>query len=235
MRWLFVLFCLLWTTTAQAQKETVNIETLIKQFNSVVFIHEHGKTGREPKPLVKWQGPIVFAVSNSGSKENLRHLAGVLTKIHKLTKLDIRQVKKGGQVNLHINFLPQVELEKRLKPGINCQGTLKGSAKTHAITFGRALIPSDRPDKTLHCIVEETVQLFGLTNDSTIMENSIFNENSKRTSLSVSDQILLKALYDPRLRPGMKMKEAQPVLRTVMEDIFKKIARNQEKRRQKDQ
>ena len=135
---------------------------------------------------------------------------------------------------MHISFHPRAELEKKLKKGINCQGTLKGSGKTFAITYGKALIPSDRPDKTMHCIVEETVQLFGLTNDSTIIKNSIFHEESDRTSLSISDQILLKALYDPRMRPGMTMKEAQPALREVMVDIVKKAAERQ-RERQKNQ
>lgn len=230
MKWFFILMTMLWTGTAQAEQQTVNLDSLIKHFNAVVFIHEEGKQGREPKPLVKWQGPIVFAVTKSGSKENLKQLGAVLTKIKKMTKLDMRQAKKGDKVNLHISFHPQAELTKKLKKGINCQGTMKGSAKTHAITFAQALIPSDRKDKTMHCIVEETVQLFGLTNDSNIIENSIFNEESDRTSMSVSDLILLKALYDPRLRPGLKVEEAQPILRDVMRDILEGIAKKKSQR-----
>ena len=68
--------------------------------------------------------------------------------------------------------------------------------------MGIAFVPSDRPDKTDHCLIEETVQLFGLANDSYVMKNSMFYEYSKRTSMSVSDMILLKALYDPRLKTG---------------------------------
>ncbi len=234
MKWLFVFVALFWTTNAHAQKETINLETLIKQFNSVVFVHEHGKSGREPKPLVKWKGPVVFGVSNAKTKKNLKQLSQVFNKIRKMTKLKITQVKKGGKANMHISFHPQKELKKTLKKGINCKGTLKGNGRTFAITFGKATIPNDRPDKTLHCIVEETVQLFGLTNDSTIIENSIFHEQSKRTSLSVSDLILMKALYDPRMRAGMKMKEAQPVLRTVLKDILDGIAKKQKaKKKQK--
>ncbi|MDV7339141.1 DUF2927 domain-containing protein [Terasakiella sp. A23] len=231
MKWMFVFVAVFWATNADAnanaQKETVNLETLINQFNSVVFIHEHGKSGREAKPLVKWQGPIVFAVTNAKTKENLKQLGRVMGKIRKLTKLDVSQVKKGGQANMHISFHTQAELKKTLKKGINCKGTLKGNGRTFAITFGKAIIPNDRPDKTMHCIVEETVQLLGLTNDSTIIKNSIFHEESDRTSMSVSDLILLKALYDPRMRPGMKMKEAQPALRVVMKDILDEIARKQ--------
>jgi len=226
MRWfLAVILVLGLSSEGRAESERVNLKTLIEQFNSVVFIHEHGKTGREEKPLVKWKGPILYSPSGTLKKEDAVHFFGVMRQIKALTKLDMRMPKKGEKTNLTVYYKPRAELAKEFEKGTNCKGTLTVDKKSLYIIGARAYIPSDRPDKTSHCTVEETVQVFGLTNDSTVLENSIFNEDSKRESMSVSDQILLKALYDNRLRVGMTREEAQPILKTVLNDILQK-ARN---------
>ncbi len=231
MKWLIVVLgCLCGVSSAQAETETLTLSKLIEQFNSVVFIHEHGKTGREPKPLVKWVKPFVYSPSGTLTRDQMVKFFNLMKRIKRLTGLNMRMAQKGEKADLIISFLPKAELAKKTKPGINCFGTMKGNGKTYTITSAHAYIPSDRPDKTDHCLIEETVQLFGLTNDSTVLKNSMFYEHSKRTSMSVSDQILLKALYDPRLKTGMTKDEAQPVVREVILDILKKAQARQKKK-----
>jgi len=220
MRFLIILTFLFCATTAQAESQRLTVNKLIEHFNDVVFVHEHGNKGREEKPLIKWQGPIVYSPSGTLSKDQVQKFFALMKRIKKLTKLDMRMAQKGEKANLIINFIPQKTLVKNVKRGINCYGNIGGNKS--GIIKARAFIPSDRPDKTDHCLVEETVQLFGLTNDSDIIPNSIFNEGSKRTSLSVSDQILMIALYDPRLKNGMKRLEAQPIVREIIEQIVQK-------------
>ncbi|SCA56829.1 exported hypothetical protein [Candidatus Terasakiella magnetica] len=223
---LLVFICLFFSLgTAQAQSETLTLKKLIDQFNSVVFIHEHGKQGREPKPIIKWEKPIVYSPSGTLTRDQVKKFFDLMSRIKRLTKLDMRMAQRGEKANLIINFLPKKALAKKTKPGINCFGNIKVDKKTYRINGAKAYIPSDRPDKTDHCLIEETVQLFGLTNDSTVLKNSMFYEHSKRTSLSVSDQILLKALYDPRFKSGMKKDEAQGVVRTVISEIVKKASK----------
>ena len=217
--------CLFWGASVSAETQKVNLETLIKHFNSVVFVHEHGKKGQKETALFKWKGPIIYSPSGTLTRKQVNEFFKLMKRIRLLTKLDMRMAKKGDKANLIINFLPQKELAKKLKKGINCYGNIGGNSKAHTLLSGKAYIPSDRPEKTLHCLVEETVQLFGLKNDSDEIKNSIFNEKSKRNSLSVSDQILLKALYDRRLRPGMTKEQAQPVLRVVLKEILEKASK----------
>jgi hypothetical protein len=226
MKWLFAFVILFGVNTAVfAESETVNLKTLIDQFNSVVFIHEHGKTGREAKPLVKWKGPIIYSPSGTLQKKDAVHFFNLMKQVQALTKLDMRMPKQGEKTNLTVYYKPQAELAKELEQGINCKGTMTVNKESFYITGAKAYVPSDRPDKTAHCTVEETVQLFGLTNDSTVLENSMFNENSKRESLSITDQILLKALYDPRLKTGMSKEEAQPILKVILSEIIQKASK----------
>ncbi len=221
---LAVILGLLVSFSAHAEK--VSLKSLTDQFNAVVFIHEHGKQGAEPKPLIKWVKPIIFSPSGTLTKKQFQQFTALMTRIQKLTKLDMRMAKKGDKVNFVIHFVPKDKLAKQMPKGVNCYGKI-GANKEYEITRGRAYIPSDRPDKTDHCLVEETVQLFGLTNDSKLVKNSMFYEQSKRTSMSITDQILLKTLYDDRLKTGMSQEEAQPVLREILKEFIDKVRKKQ--------
>jgi len=211
-------------TTVWAKIPEKTLDLYVRQFNSVVFVHEHGKTGAEAKPLIKWQEPVLYSPAGTLTKKQVNNFFRLMKQVQKLTKLNMRMVKKGEKAKLIIYFVPKEKLAKEVKKGINCIGKIKVD-KAFRIKRAYAKIPSNRPDKTDHCLVEETVQLFGLANDSTIIKDSMFNEKSTRTSLSTSDKVLLKALYDPRLKTGMTKQQAQPFVRTVIKDILEKAAR----------
>jgi len=227
MRVLLAMCVVLWSFSAQAESQKLTLNGLVDHFMAVVFVHEHGKSGPEAKPLIKWRGPIVYSPSGTLTRDQVTKFFNLMKQIERLTQLEMRMANKNEKANLIIHFISQKALAKKVAKGINCYGKISAK-KTYEITRGRAYIPSDRPDKTDHCLVEETVQLFGLTNDSPIIENSMFNEKSTRTSLSVSDQILLKALYDPRLKTGMTKEQAKPLVRQVIGEIVVK-AQNRKK------
>lgn len=54
-----------------------------------------------------------------------------------------------------------------------------------------------------HCFLEEITQSMGLPFDSNRVRPSIFNEASLEASLSDTDAILIRTLYDPRIMLGM--------------------------------
>jgi hypothetical protein len=65
------------------------------------------------------------------------------------------------------------------------------------------------------CVEEEMAQAMGLANDSRTARPSIFNDDEEFARLTRHDEILLRMLYDPRLRPGMTRAEALPYLPTI--------------------
>ena len=88
-------------------------------------------------------------------------------------------------------------------------------------TRALALIRSEHPDlMRLSCIHEEIAQGLGLANDSPGVRPSIFNDDDEFALLTRHDENLLAMLYDPRLRPGMTLDEARPLLRTIARDAM---------------
>jgi hypothetical protein len=83
------------------------------------------------------------------------------------------------------------------------------------------LIRAEHPPLTrLSCVHEEMSQAMGLPNDSPDARPSLFNDSLEFALLTEHDAILLRMLYDPRLRPGMTAEEARPLLPAIAADAM---------------
>lgn len=79
-----------------------------------------------------------------------------------------------------------------------------------------AVIRSEHPDLLrLSCIHEELAQALGLPNDSPRARPSIFNDDEEFALLTKQDELMLRMLYSPELRPGMTLPEALPIVQTL--------------------
>lgn len=80
-----------------------------------------------------------------------------------------------------------------------------------------AVVRSELPDLLrLSCLHEEIAQGLGLANDWPRARPSIFNDDEEFATLTTMDEQLLRMLYDPRLKPGMREPEARAVLGPVV-------------------
>jgi len=76
-----------------------------------------------------------------------------------------------------------------------------------------AVIRAEHPDlMRLSCIHEEIAQGLGLANDSPRARPSIFNDDEEFALLTGMDEMMLRILYNPALRPGMTETEARPIV-----------------------
>jgi Protein of unknown function (DUF2927) len=90
------------------------------------------------------------------------------------------------------------------------------------------LIRAEHPPLTkLSCVHEEMAQAMGLPNDSPDARPSLFNDNLEFALLTDHDAILLRMLYDPRLRPGMTAAEVRPLLPAIARDAMAAQAREE--------
>jgi hypothetical protein len=87
-----------------------------------------------------------------------------------------------------------------------------GSVYTRAF----AVIRAEHPDLLrLSCIHEEIAQGLGLANDSPTARPSIFNDDEEFALLTTQDEMMLRMLYNPALRPGMTEYEARPIVESL--------------------
>lgn len=101
-----------------------------------------------------------------------------------------------------------------------CQVLTQFDPATSAYSAAVAVIPSEHPDLLrLTCIHEELAQALGLPNDSNAARPSIFNDDEEFGLLTKHDELLLRILYDPRLRTGMTVEEATPIVQTIAAEL----------------
>lgn len=90
------------------------------------------------------------------------------------------------------------------------------AGNSHAYTRAFAVIRSEHPDLLrLSCLHEEMTQGLGLPNDSPRARPSIFNDDEEFALLTDHDELLLRILYSPELRPGMTAAEARPIVESL--------------------
>ena len=83
-----------------------------------------------------------------------------------------------------------------------------------------AIIRAEHPTlMRLSCVHEELAQGLGLSNDSPLARPSIFNDDEEFATLTSHDELLLKMLYDPRLKSGMSLPEARPTIKQIAAEL----------------
>ena len=90
----------------------------------------------------------------------------------------------------------------------------EGSSGAYTRAF--AVIRAEHPDLLrLSCLHEEIAQALGLPNDSPRARPSIFNDDEEFALLTDHDELLLRILYSPELRPGMTATQARPIVESL--------------------
>ncbi|MBL4926725.1 DUF2927 domain-containing protein [Fuscibacter oryzae] len=94
-----------------------------------------------------------------------------------------------------------------------CIVLAQSAGSTGVYQHAFAVIRSEHPDLLrLSCVHEEIAQGLGLPNDSPLARPSIFNDDEEFALLTRQDEMMLRLLYNPALRPGMTEAEARPIV-----------------------
>jgi hypothetical protein len=196
--------------------------------------------------LRRWGGPIrmraIFgdSVPEAQRAKDRATLAAYAARLSRVTGLPIGMTE-GADANFDVVFLAEDERWRSAGLLRSLVPTISTSAINTVIMMPRdvfcmvfaisegdspvyrqavAVIRAEHPD-TLRtaCIHEEIAQALGLPNDSRRARPSIFNDDEEFALLTPHDELLLRILYDRRLRPGMKAEEARPIVETIARQL----------------
>lgn len=65
------------------------------------------------------------------------------------------------------------------------------------------------------CLLEELTQVLGLPNDTKEDFPTSFKDRNRIWDLTKYDKMMLQALYDPRITPGMPKRDALAIARGI--------------------
>lgn len=225
----------------------VTLRRLERTFRDVVFHYEfHFKDGRMineriDKPLKRWKGHIRYKfIGDAVAAKDRRDVAELTAEIARLTGLTFEEV--DGRHDLLISIASPAgrnDVSRTLRnsnlptyrkrydtwrktPNWVCGATLSTEWDVPGrLIFAYVFMGSEVTGLLRKaCLHEEIVQALGLTNDSEAARPSIFNDDQEFALMTEHDGMLLQALYDPRLRPGMSAEEAMPAVREVLSGVL---------------
>ena len=166
-------------------------------------------------------------------KPHLKFIKKHLNTLVRATGLKTEDAKKTGEPpNFMINFVPRRQLgnpnlaeadpkvlRSRAAEG-GCYFLMWFDSKSGAILKAVIIVNAELLLIRLnHCLLEEMVQVLGLPNDSNAIKESIFSDSSGHTNLTRTDLIILKTLYDPRMKAGTPREQALKTAREIIAEL----------------
>jgi hypothetical protein len=196
--------------------------------------------------LHRWEKPVRIGIEFGASvpdaqrRADRAEIAAYARRLARVTGHPISVVSQGA--NFHVLVVSEDE-RRRLGPHLKELAPSLSPAAIRAIedlprstfclvfavdpdgtgTYDRAvaIIRAEHPPLLRRsCIHEEIAQGLGLSNDSPDARPSIFNDDEEFALLTTHDELLLRMLYDPRMRPGMTPEEARPVAEIIAAELM---------------
>ena len=166
-------------------------------------------------------------------KAHVKFIQKHLNSLVRATGLKTEDAKKTGKpANFKINFVPHrhlgnpylakanPKLLRKMAVQGGCYFILWSDKVTGNISEAVIVVNSDRLlIRINHCLLEEMTQSLGLPNDSNMISPSIFSDRSRRTELTRSDLLILKALYHPRMKAGLPREQALKVAGEILPEL----------------
>jgi len=219
-------------------------DMLARNFEQIVFFNEYAGPGVRPgsaSALRRWSAPVRIGIEFGASvppSQRTRDTNDVTAYAGRLAQATGHPVSVTNDPNFLVFFVSEDDRSATLNarapalPGVNrsnlapvrelpedayCAVAAYASGTDRSTyTAAVAVIRAENPDLLrLSCIHEELAQGLGLANDSPDARPSIFNDDDEFALLTDHDEHLLEMLYDDRLRTGMTLTEARPVVRIL--------------------
>jgi hypothetical protein len=220
---------------------------LARNFERIVFFSEFtlkdGRLAAEEResPLLKWERPVRWRLAGDAvAPQDGRLMEALGRRLAAVTGLDIAPAAPAEPNNLLVLVLGRearreaaefletlggrggLGLIQRLRDddwSIPCAATL-GAEPGRGVTQGVILVKAETAGLLREsCFHEEFAQVLGPGNDYGGARPSVFNDDGEFALLTEHDELILRALYDPRLESGMTRAEAMPLVRRILDEL----------------
>jgi hypothetical protein len=199
----------------QAKVRWPGPEILARQFERIAFSSEFGGEYRAGR-LIRWQGPIRVRIAGHFPDRFRIEVERQLSELRQNSGLAIDIVEAAGEAQpaqMTIEFSTS-RGGTSFDPEAPCRTLIWETG--YVIRRVQIYITPYPDELRRHCIAEELTQALGLADDSRLVRDSIFNDASARQRIAPWDALMVRILYDPRLRPGMHKTEAMPIVRRII-------------------
>ncbi|MBA4782576.1 MAG: DUF2927 domain-containing protein [Rhizobiales bacterium] len=215
-----------------ANHSGVDRKMVTKDFLNTIFTSEFGSRRPESKMVKKYTVPVRFAIINHAKKQRSGEVKSFLKQLsRKINGLDAALANSTEEANFKIHIVDRDQyrgvVQKMYgRTNVPVRGTCFSYMRVNAngIEHTEVALLSDRSDAIFNrCLIEEVLQGLGPISDNGTPEYSIFNTKTTKASFTMHDQVLMNALYDPRIKAGMKKGDVAGLLPAVIDDCIARM------------
>jgi hypothetical protein len=218
-----------WRDRPMPLDHLADVAAITQKFEEIVFQSEHGGAF---KGINKWAGRIIL-FPKSRLPEGLRAaLETSIATISYLSGLEIVITDSPKASNLVLYFSNHKEFRNIASEFVGQReeqdATWTDTARCYffgtsnrwiqrrgLIVVGNSLTELEAKS----CLLEELYQGIGPGKNSRRLRYTVSHGHDNLTELSLNDKLILRALYDDRIYPGMPRAEAMAVARNVINEL----------------
>lgn len=221
-------------------------DDLERNFETLVFSDEYQRRYDTAGRLNRWAMPVRIStefgpsVASDRRERDRATVSGYANRLSRLTGHPITLAQTGANFHVFVageddkgfvedrvrQLLPSLgpadlSLLRNLPRQYFCLVLTVPDQGTHTYSGAVVLIRDEHSGLMRQsCFHEEIAQGLGIPNDSPRARPSIFNDDDEFALLTAQDEMLLTMLYNPRLKPGMTISEARPILHQIAQELL---------------
>lgn len=202
--------------------EGYSVEDVLKYFNEVVLNTEYATGAGDATLVQRWDIAIRYRVEGDFKKEDIEILEKFFAELNKVDGFaGVSEAKETETPNLYIYFEGREAFNDRFLDFVNNEYA-DGVARywyyteTNDIYEGTIGYCTDMAKESRESVLlEELVNCLGI-GDSVLREDSIvYQYGSDVKELSEMDWLIIKLLFNPRIRCGMDIEQCEEVIREL--------------------
>ena len=217
---------------------------LVRDFSAIMLHREHTRSGAifvkngAQRPLKKLESEVRIAISGRTiDQTDLTQIRDMTDRLRRVTGVRLIESEDDPTIRLMIltreerqEFARQAAADPRWSfiaqnvandLGKAVCGTYYTRDRNQPGAFDYIVVIPAEVKGLLRqsCIEEELGQTFGPGADSFQARPSIFNDDAEFALLTKHDEDLLRILYDPRLKAGMTVEQAMPLVVEIVQEL----------------
>ena len=197
-----------------------DLDLYVRSFAKVVFELEAHK--RYPW-ILKWSRPITVGMKGSYETHHEVLLQQVVDDLIRITGLPMKS-EIGVSFDIEITVTDRYhQYTDKLFCFIRGPETNQNGAIQSSVVF---VSPRESKDGLRECFYEDISQSLGFFGDGALTEESMYRseaENGQWTSPTWHDVIIMRTLYDQRIRPGKHEKNVMPIVREIIAELLEEL------------
>ena len=226
------------------ENSLASTDKLIKKFEQTIFEKDIDAPYYPYKYITyKWHGPIRVKANAPLPETHTAYLKETFTDLSIIIGLNIELLEHTSDAPYNVDLIVTnfPDYEKRLKSykvtSANIDSyrdsicSVSGYWNRYILIHSSIYISKDLTEQMfMECVLEEFTQGMGLHADSDLIQMSVMT--NLRTlyinRLPLNDKIMVRTLYDKRIKPGMTKAEAMPLVRIIIPELVAAVKKHGE-------